>query len=172
MPGGDLPTTMKRGPAPMGKLVAGRNLPSPLPNRMVGDFDGDGLDEIYIRSDGWAGVIKWQGDRFRLLWIRQNDLEYLRDPAPRLALAASDVFYAGRVLPNRAGVLHRASDKLCVLTWEGGQMKVRSQLDQIWNAWQVAPTDKFVIGDFHRIVRTVVGEGRPIACFAWSRGCL
>lgn len=122
---------------------------------VAGDFDGDGLDEIYIRSDGWAGLIKWQDDAFRLMWIRGGDLEHLRDRTARLPLSSSDVSYAGRFLPDRAGVLHRAGGRLCVLTWEGGQMKVRSQLEQAWNRWQLAPTDRFVLGDFHRSGRDV-----------------
>ena len=34
---------------------------------LVGDFDGDDLDEIYIRRPRWAGVLKWASGRFRVL---------------------------------------------------------------------------------------------------------
>lgn len=120
---------------------------------VVGDFDGDGMSEIYIRSDGWAGVLKWSGDRFRLLWIRAATLERFDDPARTISLQAGDRSYAGRFLPTRDGVLHRHAGGVAVLTWEGGQMKVRHQLPQNISGWNLGAGDNFVLGDFHRVGR-------------------
>ncbi|HEU4443874.1 MAG TPA: hypothetical protein VFR94_04285 [Nitrososphaeraceae archaeon] len=34
---------------------------------LVGDLDGEGLDEIYIRSPRWAGVLKWKEGQLQVL---------------------------------------------------------------------------------------------------------
>ena len=45
-------------------------------------------------------------------------------------------------------------------------MKVRSERLQIYNAWQVAPTDHLVLGDFHRIG---MDAGDPTVDFVTDR---
>ena len=128
----------------------------------VGDFDGDGLDEIYIRSAGWAGVIKWVTDRFRLLWIREGSIAYrLPQTPPTMPLEAADRSASGRFLPTRDGILHRRGDGVAVLTWEGTEMRVRSYLRSPFSGrWNLGPGDRFVLGDFQRIGRDV---GDPTA---------
>ncbi len=117
----------------------------------VGDFDGDGRDEIYIRSPRWAGLIKWVGSRFRLRWIVEDeilDLDPNRDPLP---LRANDKSYVGRFMPGRDGVLHRTSTGVAVLTWEGSEMRVRHSLrSRFGDRWALGASDKFEVGDFHR----------------------
>ncbi|HEV2735069.1 MAG TPA: hypothetical protein VGV85_09520, partial [Longimicrobiaceae bacterium] len=98
---------------------------------------------------------KWQGDRFRLVWIRAANLERWDDARQTLPLQAADRSYAGRFLPTRDGVLHRYEGGVAVLTWEGGQMKVRHQLGSPIGGWSLGAADKFVLGDFHRIGRDV-----------------
>ncbi|WP_396613714.1 FG-GAP repeat domain-containing protein (plasmid) [Haloferax sp. S1W] len=132
---------------------------------VIGDFDGDGKDEIYIRSDNWAGVMKWKNGEFTLLWIRDDDVQNMGN-GPAIDLKATDESYAGRFLPNpvwssdsdlserppRDGVLHvsgSGSDtRLSILTWENGAMKVRHHK----NGGQIEWTDggnHITIGDFH-----------------------
>jgi len=127
----------------------------------IGDFDGDGRDEIYIRSPSSAGVIKWQVDRFRLLWSRQNDLQHMDgDPAKKIVLRTGDKICAGRFLPDRDGVLHRYTNGLAVLTWESNEMRIRHHLPSPFNGkWNLGSDDKFVLGDFHRLGRDIGDPG-------------
>ena len=46
-----------------GRFIGGWNL-SPGDKIQSGDLDGDGLDEILIRSPGWLGVLGWNGSVF------------------------------------------------------------------------------------------------------------
>lgn len=121
-------------------------------SHVVGDFDGDGLDEIYIRSATWAGVLKWSSGRFRVLWMVNNSIAHEDgDPAHAQALAAADKSYAGRFRTDRDGILHRDANGVSVLLWSGGQMKVAQRLNSQFNGkWNLGANDKFVLGDFHR----------------------
>lgn len=125
----------------------------PGDKHVIGDFDGDGRDEIYIRSAKWAGVIKWQNSQFRLLWIRENNLEHMDgDENKRINLQGNDISYAGRFLPDRDGILHRNRNSVAVLTWERNQMRIRHHLTSPFNGrWNLGNGDKFIPGDFHRV---------------------
>jgi hypothetical protein len=121
----------------------------------VGDFDGDGFDEIYIRSPSWAGVLKWQVDRFNLIWIRQLNIEHINgNSAERIDLTSDDQSYVGNFLPDRECILHRNENTVAILSWQDSinQMRIRqymrSWLDDIWN---LGANDKFILGDFHRL---------------------
>jgi hypothetical protein len=39
---------------------------------VVGDFNGDGKADMYIRSDVWAGILLSQGDSFTSAFVQQN----------------------------------------------------------------------------------------------------
>ena len=118
---------------------------------VVGDFDGDGLDEIYLRSPQWAGVLKWAAGRFRLLWIRRGDVRQ-RDGGAPVPLAAGDRSYAGKFLPTREGILHRMGGAVAILTWEAGEMRVRYSMQSPFHGrWHLGAGDRFVLGDFHRV---------------------
>jgi ribosome modulation factor len=41
----------------------------PFDRFTVADLDGDGLDELFVRSPSWAGVLRWQNGGFRCSWI-------------------------------------------------------------------------------------------------------
>ncbi len=118
----------------------------------VGDFDGDRLDEVYIRSSRWAGVLKWRDGGFHVLWIREANIEHLDGKVDsRVTLDAADRSYAGRFLPDRDGILHRTGAGLRILTWEGAEMRVRVGMDlPLDGRWRMGPDDRYVLGDFER----------------------
>ena len=122
-------------------------------NLYVGDFDGDSIDEIYIRSPNFAGVIKWIGDRFRVLWMTDTKLESLTNSNNSLVLSDQDRSYAGRFLVNRDGIFHQSNNRLGIVTFEGGKMIVRNSLPNPVNgAWQISTkNDNCVVGEFHYI---------------------
>ncbi len=119
----------------------------------VGDFDGDGLDEIYIRSATRAGLLKWQGDNFTSIWTRDDNIEHrlARDPRT-IPLTASNRSYTGRFLPSQDGILHRSPDGLAILLWENNAMKFR-RFTGSWLAgrWALSESDELVVADFHRV---------------------
>ena len=47
---------------------------NPRDRHIVADVDGDGIDEIYIRSNEWAGILKWQDSAFTLVTAVQNQI--------------------------------------------------------------------------------------------------
>ncbi len=121
----------------------------------VGDFDGDGFDEIYIRSPSWVGILKWQVDKFNLIWIRQLNIEHINsNSADRIDLTSNDQSYVGNFLPDRKCILHRNENIVAIISWQESknQMRIRqymrSWLDDKWN---LGANDKFVLGDFHRL---------------------
>ena len=118
----------------------------------IGDFVGDGLSEIYIRSPEWAGLFKWQEDRFRLLWIRHANVQPVPDSwGSEVPLSGADQSYVGRFMPGRDGIVHRGTGGVAVLTWEGTAMQVRANMNSWFDGrWNLGSADKFVLGDFHR----------------------
>jgi hypothetical protein len=133
--------------------IDGWNLSS-IDQLSIGDFDGDSLNEIYIRSTDNAGILKWNGDRFVCLWIRQSNIQYARDNQT-IPLTQQDISYSGRFLPTRDGILHRAGENgVAILTLEGNEMKVRSYNRLIDRGiWTLNEADKFVLGNFNRVMR-------------------
>lgn len=119
----------------------------------VGDFDGDGLDEIYIRSLRWAGLLKWRGNRFRLLWSQNGELTYLGDDDEDWQVPLNGPYesYVGRFLPGRDCILHEDSNSVSVLAWDGSAMGVRQQRDNPIDGRRIVAADKFVVGDFHGV---------------------
>lgn len=119
----------------------------------AGDFDGDGLSEIYIRSGEWAGVLKWDGDRFRVRWMTHGHVPHIHDNADlRVALRPQDRAYAGRFLPSKDAIVHRHGNALALLVWENDRMNVRFQLaDWYTGGWRLSDGDRFILGDFHKV---------------------
>ena len=118
----------------------------------VGDFDGDGLDEIYIRSPNWAGILKWVGGRFRTIWIKEAKLDHVNgEPDDAILLAGGDRSYAGRFRYDRDAILHRNNELVAVVAWDDDAMKVHRTLKSHFNGrWNLGNGDKFVLGNFHR----------------------
>lgn len=137
----------------------------------VGDFDGDGYDEIYIRNQNNAGVIKWDiaSSLFKLQWIKEENLDPMDDRWDRIGqihMEADDVSYVGKFVREpslvRDGILHRNQTTLAVLTWEPNQqqytgMRIRQKITFPAQSGHDGPTrdldsyDRFILGDFHGI---------------------
>jgi hypothetical protein len=132
---------------------------------VIGDFDGDGLDEIYIRSDNWAGVLKWKNGKFVSLWVQKGSIQNIGD-GKSIELKADDRSYGGHFQPDpvwsskstiqprpgRDGVLHISGtgkeSRMTLLTWEDNEMKVRFHTKGGKIEWTPA-ANGIVIGDFH-----------------------
>lgn len=120
----------------------------------VGDFDGDGLDEILVRSPKWIGLLKWQGGRFVLLWIREGKLEHDGGDANHAwTLAAGDRVIGGRFVHDRDGVLLWRAGRAAVAVWRDGALKIRHNFIDRIDGWSIGAGDKLVTGDFHRLGR-------------------
>lgn len=119
----------------------------------IGDFDGDGFDEIYVRSRKWAGLIKWQRDRFKLIWIKKDFVEHFDGTDENIMPFSNlDKSYKGKFLPDRDCILHRSNDEICIFAWDGTDMKVRQALKSSFGGkWGLSRKDKFVLGDFHTL---------------------
>lgn len=133
------------------KKVDGWRLSS-IDKHCIVDLDGDGLDEIYIRSPQWAGVLKWIGDRLQVMWMRYSNIEYSSNKTKTIPLTEHDRSYGGRFLTNRDGILHREDNSgVAILTWENSQIQVRQfRAKPLAGMWNLPGNDKFVVGDFHR----------------------
>ena len=127
----------------------------------VGDFDGDGLDEIYIRSASWAGLIEWSSGKFKVKWMAKGPLT----GAKSLTLAASDRSYAGHFRIDRDAILHReSSGLLSLLVWNGSAMAVdqRTKSSKL-SGWSIGNGDNWILGDFHATGGDVVDVGKDYA---------
>ena len=123
----------------------------PQDQMTVGDLDGDGLDEIYIRSPNWAGVLKWGFGRFRVLWMVRDGIDHVSGQASdRQPLRTDDRSYAGRFRMDRDGILHRRTDGIAVLAWSGTAMQAVHSTGSRVGPWALGAGDNYVLGDFHR----------------------
>jgi hypothetical protein len=144
--------------------IDGWNL-APGDRHVVGDFDGDGRHEVFIRSAEWAGLLKWTGNRFALSWIQRGRIaNWVGGGAPpAIALRATDRFQTARLFPERDAVLHQAGSALSILSLEDGAMRLRQRLTSPFHGrWTLAPGDRSVVGDFHGVGPDV---GDPTADF-------
>lgn len=143
---------------------------------VAGDFDGDGTDEIFIRSNNWAGLIKrdTSSRQFVNPWIRNGNILYEEDEDESLNLKATDELLTGTFVADqgvtyivgdlknyRSGVIMvdrdpEAEERLSLLVWdeEDGKMVVRHPRkggllhdDDHFNWSEDA---RLVVGDFHR----------------------
>lgn len=118
---------------------------------IIGDFDSDEYDEIYIRSNKWAGILKWEIDKFKLIWFKKNWLNNISgQDEDKLKIKASDISYTGKFLPDRDCILHRSNKGIYILAWDGSGVKVRQDLISPFNnLWHLNQKDNFVLGDYH-----------------------
>lgn len=126
---------------------------SPQDQFSVGDFDGDGRDEIYIRAADRAGLMKWVGNDFQLVWDRTDDIQPIDSNACYpIQLAADDISYVGQFQLLQDGILHRHANGLAILSFNRSEMQVQHCISSPFSDWwHLHATDKFVLGDFHRI---------------------
>ena len=114
-----------------------------------GDFDGDDIDEVYIRTTNRVGVIEWAAGGFDLWWTEADEIGWF-DGRPELFGIVGDVgTYSGQFLEDRDGIIHRYDGGIAVLHWLGGAMKVRHD-DRSWlnGQWNLGTGDTFVLGRF------------------------
>lgn len=122
----------------------------------VADLDGDGRDEIFIRSPDWAGVLKWDGGRFRVRWMKSGHIDHADGVHNhRVNLLDSDQIYSGRFRSDREAILHRHDTDgglaVFALDPDSGEVKVVRRLPEPFsNRWSLDSKDRFVLGDFHR----------------------
>jgi hypothetical protein len=109
----------------------------------VGDFDGDGLDEIYTRSGDEVALLKWFQGRMRLLW---------RGALPE-PYGDEDRTLAGRFREDRDAVLFYGPGRVAVLGWDGREfVRLRDiKKSPIDGLWAPAVGDRLIRGDFHRV---------------------
>lgn len=119
----------------------------------IADLDGDGLSEIYIRSAEWAGVLKWQENRFQVLWTTHQYIPDINDnEEKKLRLSNEDRSYPGKFFTSKDGIVHRNANKLALLIWENNRMNVRFKLsDSYTRGWGLGDGDRFILGDYHKI---------------------
>jgi hypothetical protein len=140
-------------PTPQHDWVDGWNLGSDN-SHVIADLDGDGLDEVYVRSPQWAGVWKWRDGAFRVLWMTETPVRHLSaiEPEHQLGLMAGDTSVGCRLLPDRDGIVHvGAGGRLAALTWEDGAMRVRHYIDSpVEGRWPLSAGDMVAAGRFQR----------------------
>ncbi len=131
-------------------------------NHYVGDFDGDGIDEIYIRSATWAGLLKWKNNQFKEIWMVQNQVPHANGSSDdAVSLDVGDKSYVGRFRTDREGILHQNQAGLYVFLWDknspglyvdsraSGGHKITS--GGAGAQWALSPSDKIVLADFDRL---------------------
>ncbi|MGH2585325.1 MAG: FG-GAP repeat domain-containing protein [Dehalococcoidia bacterium] len=109
----------------------------------AGDFDGDGLDEIYTRSGDEVALLKWFQGRMRLLW---------RGALPEPS-GDQDRTLAGRFREDRDAVLFYGPRRVAVLGWDGQTFALLRDVEKspIDGLWEPSAGDRLILGDFHRV---------------------
>ncbi len=120
-----------------------------------GDFDGDGLDEIFVHRGDSVAVLEWgKPEKFGRRIINDELVLKWKGTIDGQTLAASDQVHGARVRQDRDGVLLRTKSEVRVLRWDDGAkamvqaergVKRNGKLDRLlsWNM-----SDAWVVGDF------------------------
>ncbi|MEM6989974.1 MAG: VCBS repeat-containing protein [Myxococcota bacterium] len=141
--------------------VGGWNL-GPADKHYVGDFDGDGLDEVYVRSASWAGLLEWSGGKFVVKWMTKGPIT----GAKTVPLAATDRSYPGRFRIDRDAIVQRAANGIIsMIVWDGTAMTgaERTKKSKLNGKWTVASGDGWITGDFHGKGGDVIDVGTDYA---------
>ena len=112
---------------------------------VVGDFTGDGRDDIFVRSANWAGLWTWSGDEFETIFIQSGDLD-------GVDLSADDRIWAGHFSEDRDGILMQADGQLHIFEFDGTtfERKVSRGLG-LGKAGTLAAADQVLVADFHPV---------------------
>ncbi|MEZ5003071.1 MAG: hypothetical protein R2730_08530 [Chitinophagales bacterium] len=136
---------------------------------VTADLDGNQLEEIFVRSAKWMGIIKWQNNQLTLTYIKEKWVidKSGKDDA-RIEMKSSDKIEKGRFRIDRDGIYLIKSDMIATLLWDAGlnEMQVRSRIRKGWTAFEPNKNDRYVFGDFHRIGQDInVAEMKTIFDF-------
>lgn len=116
----------------------------------IGDFEGDGMTELFIQSGSQAGVGKWRNGEVKIFWIATDSIAREGSTTP-ISLAPSDQVYSGRFRKDKSAILHRGSAGVSVLEWDGAKVTAILAFDQpIQGKFTLKDSDRFVIGDYDR----------------------
>lgn len=135
----------------------------PTDRYVVGDFDGDGRDELLVlaASNGWSHLVRWDGSAWQYLWGNNGGGQ----------IGAWNINAVDRYIAadfdgdGKAELLVVAGDHWAhLLEWDGaGWQNVWSNGgDDLIGLWHIGATERFVAGDFE-------GSGRSaLAAFSGS----
>jgi|GEM_PF-1864453 len=124
--------------------IDGWNLWGPDDQHFIGDFNDDGIDDVFMRKPEYAGLLTYNGAGFQL-----DSIQY--DWIDSWNLSAADQHFVGN-FDGVSGddVFIRSSEWAGLLTHNGSSFQLDSiQYDWIdgWNLW--GPDDQHFIGDFN-----------------------
>ncbi len=121
---------------------------------IVADLDGDGSDEIYLRSATDVGVLKWDNSRFSLMLHTQEFIEDMSgEESRRLMLSDTNRSFSGRLQTDRDGIVHRtggSNDQMFVIVWDNNTSDLRVRYrPKVGSYIQLQVDDQVVLADFH-----------------------
>jgi hypothetical protein len=144
---------------------------APTDRYVVGDFDGDGRDELFaIANNGWSHLMRWNGSSWQWFWGNSgNGKIALWNMAPTDRYVAGDFDNDGRdelhvVANNGWSHLMRWNGSSWQWSWgNNGSGKIA--------LWNMATTDKYSVGDFEgdgRDELLVISNGGWVHTIKWN----
>jgi|GEM_PF-2381685 len=146
----------------------------PTDRYVIGDFDGDGRDEILVlaATNGWSHLMRWDGSAWQYLWGNNGggQIGAWNIHAPDRFIAAD---FDG---DGKAELLVVSATQWAhLLKWNG------SSWQNVWSnggnnligLWQIGPTSRFVAGEFDgggRSILAAIDEGGWAHAMSWDGG--
>jgi hypothetical protein len=113
----------------------------------VGDFNGDGMDDVLARRGSEAAVFLSRGNRLELVWIAAGRVGTWE-------LSGQDDHHLGDFTGDGcAEVLARRDGELALWKMEGGKMEVQWRQRHRLGSWRLGWQDRLHVADF-------TGDGR------------
>jgi hypothetical protein len=116
--------------------------------QFVGDFNGDGQDDVFIRSAEYAGFLTYNGSGFTASWVKQGTIDGVGGIS--WGLTSGDKEFVGDF--NKDGkddILIRNSDSLGLLTYNESSSSFQLDFKQSESA---GDGSNFAIGNFSSAV--------------------